>query len=226
MGRAAEPTTRSAALYFTYIAATANALVAPTVAVLREAEEALTIAEQSGGNVVVGQGMQYLGLLLVRMGGSSRARGFQLLDEVRAMAVEKRYNEATIPLIDTDVALEKLRVGDIAGAIALSRRAVNDFSRTGEGLWTGYGTNVLVETLLRRGTPADLQDAKVAVDRLSALPVDPGFVVHSIWLLRAQILLARARGDDAAYRALRDSYRKMANELGFEGHMAMAEAMP
>jgi adenylate cyclase len=149
-----------------------------------------------------------------------------LLDEVRAMAVEKRYNEATIPLIDTDVALEKLRVGDIAGAIALSRRAVNDFSRTGEGLWTGYGTNVLVETLLRRGTPADLQDAKVAVDRLSALPVDPGFVVHSIWLLRAQILLARARGDDAAYRALRDSYRKMANELGFEGHMAMAEAMP
>jgi len=27
------------------------------------------------------------------------------------------------------------------------------------------------------------------------------------------------------YRSHRDDYRKMANELGFEGHMAWAEAM-
>jgi hypothetical protein len=44
-------------------------------------------------------------------------------------------------------------------------------------------------------------------------------------LQRAQALLARATGDNAAYRELRDRYRKMANTLGFEGHMAMAEAM-
>ncbi len=46
------------------------------------------------------------------------------------------------------------------------------------------------------------EDAKVAVDRLAAAPVEPGFVVHSIWLLRARALLARARGDDAAYHGL------------------------
>jgi adenylate cyclase len=225
MGRTAEPVTRSAALYFTYVAAAANAVLAPTVAVLREAEEALTIAEQSGGNVAVGQGKQYLGAFLVRMGGRSRGRGFQLLDQIRTMAVEKRYNEAVVPLVDIDVAQERLRVGDIAGAIALSRPAVNDLFRTGDGLWTGYGTDVLVETLLRRGGPADLQEARVAVDRLAALPVDPGFVVHSIWLLRVQALLSRAQGNDAAYRDYRDNYRMMAAELGFEGHMAWAEAM-
>jgi adenylate cyclase len=226
MGRAAEPITRSAALYFTYIAATANGVLAPTVAVLREAEEALTIAEQSGGNVEVGQGNQYLGILLVRMGGSSRARGFYLLDQVRAMAIEKRYNEAVVPLIDSMAAQEKLRVGDVAGAILLSRPAVNEFFRAGDGLWTGYVTNVLVEALLKRGDDADLQDAKIAVDRLAAAPAEPGFVVHSIWLLRARALLANAHGDDASYQDLRDRYRKMAAELGFEGHIAMAEAMP
>ncbi len=226
MGRTAEPITRSAALYFTYIAATANALIAPTIAVLRDAEEALTIAEQSGGNVEVGQGKQCLGILLVRMGGDSRARGFQLLDQVRTMAVEKRYNEAVVPLIDIFVANEKHRIGDIAGAISLSRPAVNNFFRMGDGLWLGYGTNVLVEALLRRGGPGDLNDAKEAIDRLAAAPVESGFVVHSIWLLRARALLARAFGDTAAYQALRDDYRKMATDLGFEGHMAMAEAMP
>ena len=94
MGRAAEPITRSAAMYFTYIVAIMNGVLPPTAAVLREAEEALAVAEQSGENVELGQGRQYLGIILVHMGGSSRARGFQLLDQVRAMAVEKRYNDS------------------------------------------------------------------------------------------------------------------------------------
>jgi haloalkane dehalogenase len=37
--------------------------------------------------------------------------------------------------------------------------------------------------------------------------------------------IAQACGDDAGYRELADRYRKMATELGFEGHIAMAEAM-
>jgi len=37
-------------------------------------------------------------------------------------------------------------------------------------------------------------------------------------------LLAQARGDDA-YRELRDRYRAMSNELGFEGHMKWAAEM-
>ena len=226
MGRTAEPITRSAALYFTYVAAIANAILSPTVAVLCEAEEALTFAEQSGGDVAVGQGIQYLGILLVRLGGSSRAKGFQLLDRVRTMALEQRYNAAVVPLTDILLAEERMRIGDVAGAIWLSRPAVNEFFVAGDVMWAGYGTNVLVEALLRRKISADLENAKVAVDRLAATQVEPDFVVHRIWLLRAQALLARAYGDNAAYQDHRDRYRKMANELGFEGHITMAEAMP
>jgi len=38
-------------------------------------------------------------------------------------------------------------------------------------------------------------------------------------------LLARALGDEVAYRDYRDRYRAMATSLGFEGHMAWAEEM-
>ena len=64
------------------------------------------------------------------------------------------------------------------------------------------------------------------IDQLAAAPTDPGFVVHEITLPRSRALLARARGDEPAYRDYRDRYRAMATSLGFEGQMKWAEAMP
>jgi hypothetical protein len=58
-----------------------------------------------------------------------------------------------------------------------------------------------------------------------ALPTDPGFVLNEITPLRLRALLARTRGGEAAYRDFRDRYRAMATSLGFEGHIAWAEAM-
>ena len=76
-----------------------------------------------------------------------------------------------------------------------------------------------------RGKDSDLQEAQAAIDRLAAVPTEPGFVMHEIWLLRLRALLARAHGDETGYRDFRDRYRAMAKTLGFEGHIAMAEAM-
>jgi hypothetical protein len=50
--------------------------------------------------------------------------------------------------------------------------------------------------------------------------------MRDIWLLRLRALLARAHGDAAAYAQFRDRYRDTAKTLGFEGHIAWAEAMP
>lgn len=99
-----------------------------------------------------------------------------------------------------------------------------------EGRLLGWGvpaTGVLVETLLvERGADADVAEAEAAIERLADAPADDGLVIREIWLLRLRALLARAGGDEDAYRFYRDRYRAMATELGFEGHMAMAEAMP
>jgi hypothetical protein len=84
----------------------------------------------------------------------------------------------------------------------------------------------LVETLLDRGTDDDLAEADAAIERLAAAPADEGLVIRDIWLLRLRALQARAHGDEAAHANLRDRYRDMARTLGFEGHIAWAEAMP
>ena len=84
----------------------------------------------------------------------------------------------------------------------------------------------LVETLLDRGTESDVAEAEAAIERLAAAPADKDLVMREVWLLRLRALLARARGDAAAYADFRDRYRDMARTLGFEGHIAWAEAMP
>ena len=61
---------------------------------------------------------------------------------------------------------------------------------------------------------------------MAAAPTDTGFVLQETWPLRMSALLARAEGDEAAYRDYRDRYRAMAASLGFEGHLKWAEAMP
>jgi hypothetical protein len=42
--------------------------------------------------------------------------------------------------------------------------------------------------------------------------------------LRLRALLCRARGDYGTYQELVNRYRTLAESLGFEGHIAMAEA--
>ena len=83
-----------------------------------------------------------------------------------------------------------------------------------------------METLLDRGTDADVAEAEVATERLAAAGADEGLVMRDIWLQRLHALLARAHGDAATYAHCRDRYRTMAKSLGFEGHIAWAEAMP
>ena len=69
-------------------------------------------------------------------------------------------------------------------------------------------------------------EVEAAIERLAAAPADDGLVIRDIWLLRLRALLAQAHGDAAASAQLRDRYRDMAETLGFEGHIAWAEAMP
>ncbi len=86
-------------------------------------------------------------------------------------------------------------------------------------------TGVLVEALLEGGTDSDVAEAEAALDRLSSQSVLDGSALRDLILLRSRALLARARGDEVAYRDFADRYRDMATSLGFEGHIAIAEAM-
>ena len=98
-------------------------------------------------------------------------------------------------------------------------------SPEGRSTWCVPAIGFLVEVLLDRGAEGDVVEAEAAIARLAGAPAD-GSVIRDVWLLRLRALLARARGDEASYRDYRDRYRALATSLGFEGHMAWAEAMP
>ncbi len=130
-----------------------------------------------------------------------------------------------VPVIELWAARERARRGDRDAAIAVMRKAVDELHQAGRLFYGVWGTGVLVETLLERGAEGDLAEAQEAIDRLANLPADQGSAMLEITLLRLRALLARARGDDVAYRDLVSRYRAMAESLGFEGHIAWAEAM-
>ena len=145
---------------------------------------------------------------------------------VSEVFLRQRYNLLALPGIELYLARERARCGDDDEAIPLMRTALDDMVREGQLLAGGIvGTGVLVETLLDRGAESDLAEAEAAITRLADAPTDEGLVMRDIWLLRLRALLARAHGDATAYADLRDRYRDMAKTLGFEGHIAWAEAM-
>ena len=131
-----------------------------------------------------------------------------------------------LAVIDPEIARERARTGNLDGAIALSRAAIDDMFERGAMFLRGFATTVLVESLLARGSVGDLTDAQAAIARLAESPTEPGFVLHELPLLRLRALVARACGDDTDYRDYRDRHRALAKTLGFEGHIACAEAMP
>jgi hypothetical protein len=129
-------------------------------------------------------------------------------------------------VIDVWAARGRARCGDRDGALPQMRAATNDLFHAGQHSYGIPATGFLVETLLERGTQGDVAEAEAAIDRLAAAPADEGLVIREIWLLRLRALLARAHGDAAAYAHFQDRYRDAAKTLGFEGHIAWAEAMP
>jgi adenylate cyclase len=86
-------------------------------------------------------------------------------------------------------------------------------------------TAVLVGLLLGRCSDRDIEDAYATIQRVTSVTSQLGLVLNDLWLLRMRAQVARARGDESAYQDLRNRYRRMAGELGFEGHIAMAAAL-
>jgi hypothetical protein len=168
-----------------------------------------------------------MGMALVhRQTAGERDRGQTLLADVSEALLGRGHNLAEVPLFNVYLARERARRGDRDGAIPLMRAAVDHPFRQGQLLlWGVPATGVLVETLLDRGTDDDMAEAEAAIERLAAAPADEGLALRDIWLLRLRALLARAHGDAQAYTHFRDRYRDMAKTLGFEGHIAWAEAM-
>ena len=219
------PLTRQAVTFYTYALAIPYGVLLPDDTALRQTAEILAIAEHAADNATLFVARLARGITLAHHGGREREHGLALLASARGNDSTAPWSLLTLPIADSYLAQERANIGDVDGAIELAGAALDSLYESGRSIWCAFATTVLVEALLQRNRDGDLDEAQSAMDRLAAVPTDVGFVLHDITLLRLRALLTRARGDEAGYRDLRDRYRAMANDLGFEGHMAMAAGM-
>jgi hypothetical protein len=186
--------------------------------------EALSVAEQSGDDFTLSMARFTHGVTLLHRAGSHHAAGEELLVLARD-ATEQNGNVFGSMPADIGLAAVKARTGDIDAAIEAARAIVHSRSDGGEMVMGGPATEVLVESLLQRGTAADVREAEAAIDGLAAVPTDKGAVLLELPILRLRALLARALGNQSGYEHMVNRYRTRARELGFEGHMAIAATM-
>ena len=227
MARRSNPETLSGAVAWTYGFAMQYGALRASDAAVRASEDAVQTAQRASSDRALGLAAYTLAVgLLNRDAAADRHRGLELMMQTRDIWLRKRAL-FLIPVTDLWAAREKARRGDRDAAIEVMRQAVDELRQAGNLFYGVWGTGVLVQTLLERGAEGDLAEAQEEFDRLANVRADQDSAMLEITLLRLRALMARARGDDddVAYRELVGHYRAMAESLGFEGHIAWAEAM-
>jgi adenylate cyclase len=162
---------------------------------------------------------------LVAQNGPGRESGWEHLRYARQAGMTGRGNASIVQIADIQLARHECELGDFGTAIAQMDGVLDVLFDSGAMLWRGPATSVLVEALMSRNAAGDVGAARAAMERLAAVPTDPGYVLHEIPLLRLRALVARAEGSEDAYRQLVARYRAMAESVQFEGHQAIASSM-
>jgi ATP/maltotriose-dependent transcriptional regulator MalT len=225
MARHSTPETLASVVAWTYGFAMQYGVLRADDTAVCAIEEAVQTAEGSSNVVALSLAEYTLGIaLLSRDAAADRHRGLEVMTQAPDIWLRERA-VFMVPVADLFAARERARRGDRDAAIPVVCQAVDELHQAGRPFFGVWGTGVLVETLLERGAEGDVREAQEAIERLANLRSDEDSAIREITLLRLRALLACARGDDIAYRDLVGRYRAMPESLGFEGHIAMAEAM-
>lgn len=223
LARSVDAGARSFVQLYKYAAAIQNGAVHPTARDVELAAESLEVAQQSGDNAALAYALFNRAVSLLHH--NSEADGLEFLVQAKEMVVREQLTTTVRRMCDIEFARAHSRSGDYGSAIELASTVLAEQFETGEMIFRGPATTVLVEALLSRGVAGDIAAAELAVDRLAAVPTEPEFVLHELAVLRLRALLARAHGDAAGYAQFRERFRDKAVQASFEGCLAQAEAL-
>ena len=225
MARGCDPWTRASVMFYTFAAPIACGITQPDDAARREIDAALATAEFVGDDLAVAFAKYTKGLVLLHGDGADHDRGLEVLTQVRELIGQGRFWASELPAVQVYVARERARNGDIDGAIGDMRTGLDVLFERGQFSWAVIASGALVEILLRRSGPGDLAEAEAVTDRMAAAPIQMAPECLALWLLQARAMLAHACREEARCKELRDEYRASAQVLGFDGHLAWANAM-
>ena len=218
-----DATARVVPTLYRYAGGITNGALLPDDSAALQTAALLKVAEQSGDDTAVALARLNRAVVLARTDHEESHRVLDMLDAARGALAQTSGGLRRIA--DVEFARETARQGDLDRAIVLARTVLDEYDAVGDMIARGPATALFVELLLRRGGSGDLEIAETAVDRLAAVPAEPGFVLHEPHLLRLSALLAYAHNDGNAYRHFVELYRVSAKSLGFEAHTAIAHSM-
>ena len=223
MARSADSTSLAVATAYKYVNIGRRVLLADDAA-LNEITEVYQLAQRCSEDLPLVLLRMTLGVALTHGDAADRARGLTMLAELCDTCVGEQYAMNIVPALEMVIAYHAADE-DLDGAIERIRVALDGLFSSGNFINCEGSTQSLVELLLRRGREEDLVEAEVATAKLAGTLPQSALATRDLVVLRLRALLARAHNDEAAYRELKDRYRAMAENLGFEGHMALAAEM-
>ena len=224
MAKSSDPATLGVVVTWAYGVAICHGVLRADDSALHTIADALQTTQRASSDIALIFAEYTLGAsLLYRDAGADRHRGLEIMLQAREWQRERM--PSLVPVTELAAGRERAKRDDRDAAIAVMQKALDELHQAGRFGYVVFGTSVLVETLLDRGDEGDLAEAQQVIDRLANLPAGEGSAILEITLLRLRALLARARGDDVAFRDLAERYGAMAQSFDYEGHTAWAEAM-
>jgi len=223
MARNSDPATVAFVVSWIYGMEIASGVSRVDDATVSTIAEAVQGAEEASNDAALTLIKFTLGVALVHRGAADDSnRGLELMQQARES--QRELAPSLLPLSDLLIAWERARRDDQEGAIAMARKAADELHEAGRFGYCVLADGILVEMLLQRDAVGDLAEARETIDRLQHLPAE-GSTMRDITLLRLRTLMAWASDDQVTYRELASRYCAMAKSLGYEGHIAWAEAM-
>ncbi len=219
-----DPMSRSTIIVYKSMGITRGVVIADDSA-LQEAERTLHAVELASDDLAVILTRLAYGLTLVHH-PAHRQQGYEYLADIRRLCLSEKMARNIVPLLDSYAARQSAESGGHDDAIPRIRSAIGEMRATGNFGNIDLATVLLVETLLERGTDADLDAAEAAIETWKDPIYDECSASREVWTMRLRTLLAHARGDVTSYRELKKHYLDLAISLGFEGHRDWAEALP
>ena len=141
-------TTRSFVELYRYAAATQNGAVVSDAHDVAQAGETLEIAQRSANNTAVAYALLNRATTLIHYDSADTAAGLEFLAQAREMIVNEQLIVTLRRMSDIEFARERARRGDLDDAIDLATTVLAEQFETGEMIFRGPATTVLVEAFV------------------------------------------------------------------------------
>ena len=136
-------------------------------AILAEITEAFRVAERAADDIALGSARLVMGIALLDRSESDRNWGLEALGQLREMCDQDRFFGTEATQVDMLVAREMVRQGQLESGLPLLRAATDQLFAVRHPVVV-VAVGALVETLLGRANPADLEEAETRTAQLAA----------------------------------------------------------